>query len=126
MIDEFHAIQPGLVSAVRDTGIINDEESFDVTDVNKIIEHRLKTEASSTGKAYGKQTNNEQSLNKESSMVDLSDIGADVVNIKYSTIEEIDQVNEVLNNNLGTYGFPECGNLRSTKRKDVKQRIVAI
>lgn len=33
---------------------------------------------------------------------------------------------EQLSNELMASGFPECGNLRSTKRKDVKQRIKCI
>ena len=41
-------------------------------------------------------------------------------------IEQIDQIQELLSMNLQSYGFPDCGNLRSTKRKDVRCRLNCI
>ncbi len=41
-------------------------------------------------------------------------------------VEAIDQMQELLQLNLKQNDLPECGNLRSTKRKDVMQRIKCI
>ena len=38
-------------------------------------------------------------------------------------IEHLDQIQELIQMNCVSYGFPDPGNLRSTKRKDVKARI---
>jgi hypothetical protein len=43
-----------------------------------------------------------------------------------ANVEQIDQVQELLSLNLSTYGLPDCGNLRSTKRKDVRLRVACI
>jgi len=40
--------------------------------------------------------------------------------------DEFEAVSEELSFNLHALRLPECGNLRSTKRKDVKQRIKCI
>ena len=40
--------------------------------------------------------------------------------------ETIDQMNDLLNMNLLAVGLPECGNIRSTKRKDVRARIMCL
>ena len=37
--------------------------------------------------------------------------------------EQLDKVMEELQINIVAFGFPDCGNLRSTKRKDIKMRI---
>ena len=39
-------------------------------------------------------------------------------------IDKIDQLQELLGIDLASYGFPDCGNLRSTKKKDVKMRLI--
>ena len=60
--------------------------------------------------------------------VDLSDLTS-MKSAGLSTqynIEQIDQIQELLAMNLKTYGFPDCGNLRSTKKKDVRQRLACI
>lgn len=41
-------------------------------------------------------------------------------------IADIDQVSELLSMNCQSYGLPDFGNLRSTKRKDVRARIKCI
>ena len=38
-------------------------------------------------------------------------------------LEQMDQILETLSIEIQALGFPDCGNLRSTKRKDVKLRI---
>ena len=38
-------------------------------------------------------------------------------------LEELDNVLERLSIEIQACGFPDCGNLRSTKRKDVRQRV---
>lgn len=42
---------------------------------------------------------------------------------KTQDMEQLDQELEDLSINVEAFGFPDCGNLRSTKRKDVRQRI---
>ena len=43
-----------------------------------------------------------------------------------NSLEQLDQVIEQLSMKIQSSGFPDSGNLRSTKRKDVKQRIKCI
>ena len=38
-------------------------------------------------------------------------------------LEQLDQILESLSIEIQSFGLPDCGNLRSTKRKDVKMRI---
>lgn len=40
-----------------------------------------------------------------------------------ANVEQFDQIQELLQMNLAQNNLPDCGNLRSTKRKDVRQRI---
>jgi hypothetical protein len=42
------------------------------------------------------------------------------------SVQQMDQMNELVNLNLFSMGFPEAGNLRSTKRKDVMKRLKCI
>ena len=42
---------------------------------------------------------------------------------KLDDIEQMDRTIEQIAMELQTFGFPDCGNLRSTKKKDVKMRI---
>ena len=42
---------------------------------------------------------------------------------KVDDIEQMDRMIEQISMELQSFGFPECGNLRSTKKKDVKMRI---
>jgi len=44
---------------------------------------------------------------------------------KMDDLEMIDKVCTSLSAELQSFGFPDCGNLRSTKKKDVKMRIKA-
>ena len=38
-------------------------------------------------------------------------------------LEQLDNILEQLSIEIQACGFPDCGNLRSTKRKDVRQRV---
>jgi len=38
-------------------------------------------------------------------------------------LEQLDQILEQLSFDIQAMGLPDCGNLRSTKRKDVKLRV---
>lgn len=46
-----------------------------------------------------------------------------VKNSNTNDLEELDEILENLQIELQSCGFPDCGNLRSTKRKDVRSRI---
>lgn len=73
-------------------------------------------------------------LEDGSSVGDLNHLGlanqaseaADAKSAAFSlqlNLEQIDQAQELLSMNLQTHGFPDCGNLRSTKRRDVRLRL---
>lgn len=42
---------------------------------------------------------------------------------KMDDLEQMDRLIEQISLDLQSFGFPDCGNLRSTKKKDVKMRI---
>lgn len=57
---------------------------------------------------------------------DITDLGVSLQDSNLANVDQIDQIQDLLNINLANYGFGECGNLRSTKRKDVRLRIQCI
>ena len=90
-------------------------ERDDSTEGLRVAATTKKEEKKKTGFNHRKMTYQQPNGEFLSEMDDSQNVPDD--------LEQLDQILENLSIEIQSCGFPDCGNLRSTKRKDVHKRI---
>lgn len=83
-----------------------------------LITHK-NAEINHTARADLKRAN-ESKVSLESGQIKIDEPPAANRNDLQRSVEQIDQMQDLINSHLESIELPGCGNLRSTKRKDVK------